>query len=114
MAGHGAAANLIRLFSYIVEIRNSMNIDQHFRPRYPQFHHRHQTLTPSEKLGVLPMLLQKRDSFADATRLQIFKSCWIHRNLNPANGLWLIAYSSGFAICHKPRAISSPFYLLAY
>src|SRR5262249_49140233 len=111
MASHGAAANLIRPFAYIVEIRNSMNIDQNFRPRDPQFHHRDQTLTPSEKLGVLPMLLQKRDSFANAVRLHIFESCWIHRNLNLANGLWLIAYGSGFAICHKQYAL---FYFLAY
>src|SRR6266568_5618213 len=82
MAYHGAAANLTRLLADIIEIRNSMNIDQIFRPRDPQFHHRHQTLTTRKKLRVLPMLLQKRDRFADATRLQIFKHCWIHRKPN--------------------------------
>src|SRR5262245_4396223 len=101
MAGHGAAANLSRFFTSIVYIRNSMKIDHVFPLRDPQFHHRDQTLTPGEKLGVLPMLPQKRYSFADAARLYIFKSCWIHRNLNLANGLWLIAYSSEFAICHR-------------
>ena len=65
MTRHRTQANRTRIFTDVVQISDAMDVDQVYRPRDSELHHRHQALAAGQKLCVVAVPAQEFDRFAD-------------------------------------------------